>query len=117
MTPFVNYYDLYTKEEENKTPQTFSEKVLKVLQLHDPASFKELYLPDDEYGIEATVIINRLRNVESIGILRSVIYEVFEEYLGRDTILPSVDKCYKQIAQEVWDIWQKEIINANNKRV
>ena len=41
--------------------------------------------------------------------LRWIVYDVFKDFFDKDTILPSSDKCYQFIAEEIWDVWQEVI--------
>jgi len=109
MEEYVNYYEMYTSPEEKKEPQTFHEKISEILYRYDPAGLAELYLPEDEYDSESGAIIRKLSGIGSVGVLKWVVYDVFEDYFGVHGTLIKGHHTYGLIAEEIWDIWQDEI--------
>lgn len=95
------------KEKLKKITETVSE----ILYYYDPVDLAKFRVPEDEYEIEARVIIKRLKDVTDLRSLRLIVYEVFVYYFDEDMILPSSDKYYRFIAEEIWEVWQ-EVIQA-----
>ncbi len=95
---------------ENKEKlKKFTESVSEILYYYDPVGLSKLGVPDDEYDPEARTIIGRLKDVTDIRSLRWIVYEVFKDFFDKDTILPSSNKCYRYIAEEIWEVWQEAI--------
>ena len=87
----------------------FTEFVSEILYKYDPVGFVQHGVPEDEYDPEARAIIGRLKDVTDMRSLRWTVCEVFKDFFDKDTILPSSDKCYRFIAEEIWDVWQEAI--------
>ena len=86
-----------------------SELITEILYYYDPVGSADLYVPEDEYEPEARMIINHLKDVTDMRSLRWIVYDVFERFFSKDMILPSSDKCYRFIAEEIWEVWQEAI--------
>ena len=89
--------------------KTINETVSEILYYYDPVGLAKLRVPEDEYETQARMIIKRLKDVTDLRSLRWIVYEVFVYYFDEDMILPSSDKYYRFIAEEIWEVWQKVI--------
>ena len=94
--------------------ETFKAEIVEILYYYDPAGLAKLYVPKDEYSIEAGAIIYGLKDVEDLTSLRWMVYEVFEGWFSGASVLPSSDRCYRYIAEEIWEAWH-EIIDEQEK--
>ena len=84
-------------------------EIIEILYYYDPAGLAKLYVPKDEYSIEAGAIIYGLKDVEDLTSLRWMVYEVFENLFSADSVLPSSDRRYRYIAEEIWEAWHESI--------
>ena len=91
------------------TINKLNELITEILYYYDPAGLAALYVPEDEYEPEARAIIKHLKDVRDMRSLGWIVYEVFEDFFAKDMILPSSDKCYRFIAEEIWEVWQEAI--------
>ena len=95
--------------EKKEKLKKFTESVSEILYYYDPVGLAKLGVPEDEYDLEARVIISKLKDVTDIRSLRWVVYEVLVYYFDKDMILPNSNKCYRYIAEEIWEDWQEAI--------
>jgi hypothetical protein len=93
---------------EEKT-MTFSESISEILYYYDVAGLVRGSVPEDEYISEARAIVYRLREVDDIRSLKWLVYEVFEAFLFKESILPLSNERYLFIAEEIWELWQENI--------
>jgi len=89
--------------------QRLLEEITEILYYYDPVGLAAIYCPEDEYDIEAIAILHRLRHVKDKTELRWMVYDVFVAWFDEDMTLPSSDKCYRQIADEIWDRWHEKM--------
>ena len=94
---------------------TCSESVSEILCYYDVAGLTKYGVPEDEYDSEASSIIARVREVDDIRSLKWLVYEVFEAFLSKESILAPSDERYKFIAEEIWDLWQ-ELMQAQEMK-
>ena len=95
----------------NKKLKKFTKSVSEILYTYDPVGFVHHGVPYDEYDPEARAIIGRLKDVTDMQSLRWIVYDVFKNFFDKDMILASGDKCYRLIAEKIWDVWQDVIDN------
>ena len=84
-------------------------EITEILYYYDPVGLAAAECPEDEYEPEAISILHALRNVKDLTELRWMVYDVFVSWFCEITILPRSDKCYRYIAEDILESWQKVI--------
>jgi hypothetical protein len=81
---------------------------------HDPVgiNFEE---NKDEYEPEAGTILPRLHACQSVEEVARVVHEEFVRWFGASTAGP--EEGYKQIASEIWQLWQRHQLKLKATRV
>ena len=82
-----------------KKRMTFSASVSEILYYYDVAGLVKDGALEDEYASEASAIIYRLRDVDDLRSLQWSVYDVFVEFLSKESILPAGDERYISIAE------------------
>ena len=79
------------------------DSVAGVLFKHDPIgiNFED---NTDEYYPEVRIILPKLRDCHSVEDVLTVVHEEFQRWFDSDTAGARDD--YRQIAEEIWDLWQ-----------
>lgn len=81
--------------------------VSEILFRHDPAEIN-FEFNKDEYDVEAETILPRLKNCYSVEDVLTVLREEFEKWFDDQT---ASRKENKEIAEEIWNLWQNRKIN------
>ena len=75
-----------------------------LLHRHDPIGIAFGDNPDED-APEAGTIVPRLRDVGTIGAVRTVVHEEFVRWFDEDTAGPAAR--YQAIAEEIWPLVQR----------
>ena len=90
-------------------PDPFFENILDIIYHYDPAGFAKKHAPKERYNTVVSVIIYRLGKVTDLSEMQWMIYDIFFEWLSESRILPGSDRCYRYMAEEIWEAWEEEI--------
>ena len=77
-----------------------------LLYRHDPIGIN---FGEDEYELEARTILPRLRSCHSADDVLQVVYAEFVRWF--DSAIAGPQEHYKEIASEVWQLWQGRLAN------
>lgn len=77
--------------------------ISEILFRHDPSEIN-FGFNTDEYAPEAETILPRLKDCHSAEDVLIVIREEFQKWFCEETALREQNK---EIAEEIWDLWQK----------
>ncbi len=80
----------------------------------DPVFLKEACVPEDEYSIEANIILTYLNDKITIEDLASSIYEVFNEQFNPNTMTLKISDCLS-IANLILLEYKKRKANIQNR--
>lgn len=102
--------DIPTREETEEAYGKFYELLVELLfnavpaRLHSDA-FANMYLPPDEYDIEARMILQRMKNARSAEDVARIMHAVFLDAFDEGTAGSA--QVYEGAGETFWDIWQK----------
>ena len=89
------------------------DSVAALLFRHDPARIN-FEVNSGEYNYEAAAILPRLRTCESTHDVQHIIREEVVRFFDSDTAGP--EERYKDIASEIWQLWQ-DYLNSKSRPV
>ena len=81
--------------------QSLYDKLAKILYRHDPVNIGD-GMPEDEYELEVSTILPRLKSATSQADLRRIIHEEFVRWFDASTAGSA--SVYDEIAAEVWQL-------------
>jgi len=103
-------------QQDDRKLKQLTESVTEILYHYDPVGMVDYSLPKDEYSIEAGNIVSRLDEVTDLRSLRWMVYDVLVFWFSENMILANSNKCYRYIAEEIWEDWQIIIDGKSLKR-
>jgi hypothetical protein len=80
-----------------------------ILNRLDPVGLIAAGAPGDEYDLEVSTILPRLRTIQSAAEARRVVHEEFQ-YWFEDSAGPESD--YDAVAEQLWHAWLRSRISA-----
>jgi len=104
------------EEEKEKEPKTFVEVVTKILYRYDPSGLAEAYFIEYKYSEVARQIVNHLRELKDLTEMRWMIHEKCTGGYYASHTLPSSHKCYRYMAEEIWEAWKEELERRKVKK-
>ncbi len=96
-------------DEKKQVPITLADKVTEIVSYYDIMNFQDRDLEDNEYDIEVNIILYRLGKVNDLKELQWMIHDVFVSCFSDDPQRQSGDRCFRYMAEEIWEVWQEEI--------
>jgi len=80
-------------------------EVSRLINLADPIGLMAFHAPRDEYDVEVSMILPRLREAGSMEDVHRIIHEEFVRCFGAETAGPA--DLYAAVSGEIWKVWQR----------
>lgn len=80
-------------------------EVSRLLQEADPIRVIEIGAPDNEYDLEVSTILPRLREATSPDDVQRIVHEEFVHWFGAETAGPAAH--YAGVSKDIWEAWNK----------
>ena len=84
---------------------TLYTEVSRLLREADPILLIDIGTPDDEYDLEVSTILPRLRQAKSPEDVQRIVHEEFIHWFGAETAGPATH--YAGVSDNIWEVWNK----------
>lgn len=78
-------------------------EVSRLFREDDPIGLIRIGAPDDEYDVEVSTILPRLREAQSAAEVQKLVHEEFVRWFDPDTAGPITR--YAEVAEKTWEVW------------
>lgn len=78
-------------------------EVSRLLREADPIRLITIGAPDDEYDLEVSTILPRLREAHSAADVQKLVHEEFVHWFDAGTAGPII--LYTKVAEKIWGVW------------
>jgi len=78
-------------------------EVSQLLREADPIRLIAIGAPEDEYDLEVSTILPRLREARSAAEVQKIMHEEFVRWFDADTAGPIA--LYARVAEKIWEVW------------
>lgn len=86
--------------------------VSRLVREADPIGLIAIGTPKDEYDVEVSTILPRLREASSARDVQRIVHEEFVHWFGAEIAGPP--EIYATVSEQIWKIWQASAVRPNS---